>query len=258
MSGGKGMIAEGLLPAWPEVNFHEYGEVEERRLSKIQGITAAFMHRNWLSIPHVTHHDELDITDLEAFRKRISAESLVVKLTPLAFQIKGLVAALEAFPLFNASLDSTGSILSLKKYFNVGVAVDTPAGLLVPVIRDCDKKSITEIAAELMEVSTKAKEKGLTMREMSGGCMTITSLGGVGGVGFTPIINAPEVAILGVTRMKLVPQPLDGDEGAIIWRKMLPVSLSYDHRVINGSDAAKFTCYLSELFSRLDYWEGQV
>ena len=247
MSAERRAIGEGLRP-WPDIDFTEFGTVETAPLSRIQNLTAGFLHRNWLSIPHVTHHDMLDVTELESFRKNLAADQ-GVKITPLAFQAKALVAALKEFPHFNASLDAEGKNLALKKYFNIGIAVDTPAGLLVPVIRDCDQKSLAEIAAELAAVSQKARGKGLSLQEMSGGCMTITSIGHIGGTAFTPIINAPEVAILGVTRTQQVPQPSGDSDEKIEWRTMLPVSLSYDHRAINGSDAARFTRYLADLLA---------
>lgn len=233
------------LPPWPEVDFSEFGEVAQEPLSRIQTLTASFLHRNWVSIPHVTHNDQLDITDLEIHRKALADKG--IKITPLAFQLKAVVAALKEFPRFNASLDGTGKNLVLKKYFHIGIAVDTPAGLLVPVIRDCDKKSVEELAEEIRAISEKARTKGLTMAEMSGGCFTISALGGIGGTSFTPIINAPEVAILGVTRSQWTPTRGEGDE--LVWRQMMPVSLSYDHRVINGADAAKFCRYLDEVMT---------
>jgi len=237
------------LPAWPEQDFSAFGETEQKPLSRIQSLTASFMHRNWLSIPHVTHHDELDITALETFRKALPPPASGARITPLAFQVKALVAALKEFPHFNASLDAAGKTVTLKKYYNVGIAVDTPMGLLVPVLRDCDAKSVAEIATELAAISQKAREKGLSMQEMSGGCMTISSLGHIGGTAFTPIINAPEVAILGVTRAHWVPSRPAAEGAPIEWQLLLPVSLSYDHRVINGTDAARFTRFLAEVLA---------
>lgn len=230
------------LPAWPEPDFSTFGDVEIKPLGGIQNVTADIMHRNWLSIPHVTHHDLADITQLEAHRAQLKNEH-GIRITPLAFQIKAVVAALKAFPHFNASLDASGKKLVLKKYFNIGIAVDTPSGLLVPVIRDCDSKSPTQLAEDIAAISEKARSKGLSMAEMSGGCFTISSLGGIGGTAFTPIINAPEVAILGVTKAQWAPRR-DGDE--LSWRLMLPLSLSYDHRVINGADAARFLRFLDD------------
>lgn len=232
------------LPPIPEHDFSEFGEVEVNPLSKIQRLTGSFLARSWATIPHVTHHDEVDITEMENRRRAYNAESPAAKLTAPVLLAKALVAALKSFPQFNASLDNSGKALVIKKYYHVGFAVDTPAGLLVPVIRDCDKKSVGEIASELSEIAIKAREKGLTMAEMSGGCMTISSLGHIGGTAFTPIINAPEVAILGLTRTRT--QAVPGPSGEPVWRQMLPLSLSYDHRVINGADAARFTGFLAE------------
>jgi pyruvate dehydrogenase E2 component (dihydrolipoamide acetyltransferase) len=225
------------LPPWPEGDFSQFGEIEETTLSRVQALTGAFMSRNWLRIPHVTHHDDVDTTDLETYRK-----GLDVKLSPLVFMVKALVAGLKAFPHFNASLDASGKKLILKKYFHIGVAIDTPNGLLVGVVRDCDRKSLPDLSAEIADMSTRAREKGLSMAEMSGGSMTISSLGGIGGTAFTPIINAPEVAILGVTRSDW--KPRRGEGGELEWRHKTPLSLSYDHRVINGADAARFLRYL--------------
>lgn len=232
------------LAPWPQVDFASFGEVELKPLARVQKLAGAFLSRNWVMIPHVTHHDDADITDLEVMRKRLSEESPGMKLTPLVYLVKAVVAALKAFPTVNASLDMENNQLVLKKYFHVGIAVDTPNGLLVAVIKDCDKKSVRELAEEITTVSTKAREKGLSMQEMSGGCFTISSLGSIGGTGFTPIINAPEVAILGVSRTQLKPRP--NAEQGIEWRKVLPLSLSYDHRVLNGADAARFTAFLAD------------
>lgn len=232
------------LPPWPQVDFAEFGDIETKPLSRVQKLAGGFLSRNWVTIPHVTHHDDADITELEKHRKARNEADPSVKLTPLVFLIKAVVAALKQFPQLNASLDASGKNLVLKKYFHVGVAVDTRFGLLVPVLRDCDKKSIPDLARELAAVSQKAREKGLSLPEMSGGCFTISSLGSFGGTGFTPIINAPEVAILGVTKTQLKPQP--AADGGIDWRQMLPLSLSYDHRVINGADAARFAAFLAQ------------
>jgi pyruvate dehydrogenase E2 component (dihydrolipoamide acetyltransferase) len=194
-------------------------------------------------IPHVTQHELADITELEAFRKRLGEENKDLKVTPLVFQIKAVVAALRRFPQFNASLDPSGENLVLKKYFHVGIAVDTPDGLVVPVIRDCDRKGLLELAAELGTISVKAREKKLGPADMSGGCFSISSLGGIGGTAFTPIVNAPEVAILGVSKASM--QPVwDGEQFRP--RLMLPLSLSYDHRVIDGADAARFCAFLAQ------------
>lgn len=231
------------LPPWPEVDFAAFGEIEVASLNRIQKLTAAFLTRNWVSIPHVTHHDYADITTLDTYRRRLSEER-GVKVSPLAFIIKAMASALLAFPKFNASLDASGEKLILKKYVHIGVAVDTPQGLLVPVLRDCDKKSVVDIASDIAAVSERARTKGLPMSEMSGGCMTVSSLGGIGGIGFSPIINAPEVAILGVTRSEW--KPRRDSEGGLEWRFTVPLSLSYDHRVINGADAARFVVALAE------------
>jgi len=235
-------VTEPALPAMPVVDFAQFGEIETQPLSRQQRIGAGFLARNWARIPHVTHHDEADIVALEALRLRLSGE-LGLKLSLVPFLLKAIVAALQAFPRFNASLDPGGQTLVLKKYFHLGVAVDTPAGLLVPVIRDCDRKGIPEIAAELAGKAARARGKGLPLAEMSGGCFTLSSLGGLGGTGFTPIINAPELAILGVTRAA---QKLSLVDGQVQAGTVLPLSLSYDHRVINGADAARFTRFLAE------------
>lgn len=232
------------LAPWPQVDFASFGEVELKPLARMQKIAGSFLSRNWVMIPHVTHHDDADITDIEAVRKQLSEESPDVKMTPLVYLVKAVVAALKAFPTVNASLDLENNQLVLKKYFHVGIAVDTPNGLLVAVIRDCDQKGWRELAQEITAISTKAREKGLSMQEMSGGCFTISSLGSIGGTAFTPIVNAPEVAILGVSRTQLKPRP--GAEGEVEWRKVLPLSLSYDHRVLNGADAARFTAFIAE------------
>lgn len=230
------------LPPWPHIDFSEFGTVEAIPLSRIQKLTAGFLSRNAIGIPHVTHHDDADITDLEALRKRV-ATAQGVKLTLLAFLLKALERGLREFPQFNASLDASGQTLLLKKYFNVGIAVDTPKGLLVPVIRDCDQKSVVQLADEIAAVSAQAREKGLPMQQMAGGCITVSSLGGIGGTGFTPIINAPELAIMGVTKAQWKPQRGADDE--VVWRLMLPLSFSYDHRVINGADAARFVAWVA-------------
>lgn len=234
----------GGSPPSPAVDFAAFGETERQPLSRIQHFAAGVLARNWQSIPHVTHHDEADVTELEELRKELSSQAST-KITLLAFAIKAAVAALREFPRFNASLDADGRHLVLRKYFHVGFAVDTPMGLLVPVIRDCDRKSLVTIAGEIEAMSAKARTKGLAMTEMSGGCFTISSLGSIGGTGFTPIINAPEVAILGLARTKWQPFP-DRERKGIVWRRVLPLSLSYDHRVINGADAARFTRYLAD------------
>lgn len=231
-----------LLP-WPKVDFSKFGEIEEKPLSRIQKISGANLARNWAMIPHVTQHEDADITELEAFRKKLGEENKDLKVTPLVFQIKAVVAALKKFPQFNSSLDVTGEKLTLKKYFHIGIAVDTPDGLVVPVIRDCDKKGLLELAAELGEISKKARDKKLGPNDMSGGCFSISSLGGIGGTSFTPIVNAPEVAILGVSKAAMKPV-WNGKEFAP--RLILPLSLSYDHRVIDGALAARFASYLAQ------------
>ena len=237
-SGGGGL---NLLP-WPKVDFAKFGEIEEKALSRIQKISGANLARNWAMIPHVTQHEDADITELEAFRKKLGEENKDLKVTPLVFQIKAVVAALKKFPQFNASLDESGEKLILKKYFHIGIAVDTPDGLVVPVIRDCDKKGLIDLALELGEISKKARDKKLGPAEMSGGCFSISSLGGIGGTAFTPIVNAPEVAILGVSKASTKPV-WNGKEFAP--RLILPLSLSYDHRVIDGALAARFASFLA-------------
>jgi len=232
------------LPPWPEVDFAAFGPVERIALARVQKLGAAFLARNWVSIPHVTHHDEADVTGLDTARAALGAQHPDIKITPLAFIVKAAVAALRAHPKVNASLDAAAGQLVLKKYFHIGIAIDTPGGLLVGVIRDCDRKGLPEIAAEIAAVSNKAREKGLSMAEMSGGCFTVSSLGAIGGTGFTPIINAPEVAILGATRSQW--KPTRGPEDSVTWRLMLPLSLSYDHRVLNGADAARFVRALAD------------
>ncbi|MBB6253298.1 2-oxo acid dehydrogenase subunit E2 [Nitrospirillum iridis] len=231
------------LPPWPEVDHAAFGPVERRPLSRVQQLTGGFLARNWVAIPHVTHNDEADVTALEAARTSWNRDHPDRKLTLLVPLIKAVAAALAAHPQFNASIENGGKALIFKKYVHIGVAVDTPGGLFVPVIRDCDRKPVTEIAAELSTLSERARTKGLPMADMSGGCFTVTSLGHIGGTTFTPIINAPEVAILGLTR--LIDRPAPGEGGAVIWRRMLPLSLSYDHRVINGADAARFTRHVA-------------
>ena len=236
------------LPEWPNVDFAKFGPVEPKPLSRIKKLSGANLHRNWVGIPHVTQFDDADITDLEAFRKSNTAETEKqgFKLTMLAFLIKASVTALRHYPDFNASLDKTGENLILKKYFHVGVAVDTPDGLVVPVIRDADRKGVFDLARELSEISKLARDKKLKPGDMQGGCFSISSLGGIGGSAFTPIINAPEVAILGVSKAAMRPV-WNGKE--FVPRLMLPLSLSYDHRVIDGASAARFTSYLASVLS---------
>jgi pyruvate dehydrogenase E2 component (dihydrolipoamide acetyltransferase) len=236
------------LPELPQIDFSKFGPVEARPLSRIKKLSGANLHRNWIAIPHVTQFDEADITELEAFRKSSSAETEKqgFKLTLLAFLVKACVTALRAHPDFNASLDRTGENLILKKYFHIGVAVDTPEGLVVPVIRDADRKGVFDLARELAELSKLARDKKLKAGDMQGGCFSISSLGGIGGTAFTPIINAPEVAILGVSRSHTRPVWV-GNE--FVPRLVLPLSLSYDHRVIDGAAAARFTSYLVSVLS---------
>lgn len=236
------------FPELVESDFSRYGEIEKQALTRIQKLSAGHLHRNWLGIPHVTQHDEADITDMEAFRRANADEAAEqgFKLTPLVFLMKAMVAALKKYPRFNASFDADGESLVLKKYFNIGIAVDTSEGLVVPVIRNCERKGIMELAAELAEVSARARDRNLKPQDIQGGCISISSLGGIGGTAFTPIINAPEVAILGVSRSEMKPV-WNGSEFRP--RLMLPLSLSYDHRVIDGAAAARFTRFLA---SRLE------
>ena len=235
----------GLLP-WPQVDFTKFGPVQRKDLSRIRKISGANLHRNWVSIPHVTNHDDADITELEALRVQLNKENEKsgVKVTMLGFLIKASVAALKKFPEFNASLD--GEQLVLKQYFHIGFAADTPNGLMVPVIRDADTKGVLQISAEMSELAKKAREGKLSPAEMTGGCLSISSLGGIGGRYFTPIINAPEVAILGVCRSTTEPR---WDGKAFMPRLMLPLSLSWDHRVIDGAAAARFNAYLGEILA---------
>ena len=247
--GPAAQASSGLgVAAMPKIDFSKFGDIETVKLSRIKAISGSNLHRNWVTVPHVTQHDEADITELEAFRKASKpiAEEQGTKLTPIAFLIKAVVAALKKYPQFNASLHESGDQLVMKKYFHIGVAVDTPDGLVVPVIRDCDQKSLLELAGELITLSQKARDKKLSPNEMQGGCFSISSLGGIGGTSFTPIVNAPEVAILGVSRSQMKPV-WDGD--SFQPRLMLPLSLSYDHRVIDGAAAARFTVYLAQMLS---------
>jgi len=243
-AGGGGL---DLLP-WPKVDFAKFGEIETKPLSRIQKISGANLARNWVMIPHVTHNDDADITELEALRVSLNKEyeKAGVKFTMLGFLIKAMVAALKKFPTFNASLDASGENLVLKKYYNVGFAADTPNGLVVPVLKDADKKGIVESAKEISALAAKARDGKLGPAEMSGGCISISSLGGIGGTSFTPIVNAPEVAILGVTKSAMKPV---WDGKAFQPRLILPLSLSYDHRVIDGALAARFTAYLAQLLA---------
>ena len=241
------------LPEWPQVDFAKFGPVELKPLARIKKLSGANLHRNWISIPHVTQFDEADITELEAFRKESGAasEKQGFKLTMLAFMIKASITALRQYPEFNASLDRGGENLVLKRYFHIGVAVDTPDGLMVPVIRDADRKGVYDLARELAEVSKLARDRKLKPGDMQGGTFSISSLGGIGGTAFTPIINAPEVAILGVSRSAMRPVWVGGkgETGQFMPRLMLPLSLSYDHRVIDGAAAARFTSSLASVLS---------
>lgn len=224
-----------------EDQFAPFGAIESVALSNFQKVVARRLTKSWTEIPHVTHHDDVDVTQLEAFRKSIGQET---KISPLIFLVKALAVAMVEFPTFNSSIADDGKTVAFKKYFNVGIAVDGPLGLLVPVLRDVDAKDLKTLNAELSELSAQARDKGLPMSAMSGGCMTISSLGGIGGTGFTPIVNQPEVAILGVTQSRMM-SVWDGE--AFQPRLMMPLSLSYDHRVINGADAARFVRRLGSL-----------
>jgi pyruvate dehydrogenase E2 component (dihydrolipoamide acetyltransferase) len=242
---GAGLAGLDLLP-WPTVDFEKFGEVERVPLSRIRRLSKANLARNWVYIPHVTHNDEADVTELEAFRKQLNAEQSDVKVTMVALLLKAAAATLKAFPDFNSSLD--GDELVVKKYYHLGFAADTPNGLVVPVVRDVDRKGLLELAAELTELSGKARAGKLGPAEMSGGTFTISSLGGIGGTSFTPIVNAPEVAILGVVRSAMKPV-WDGQQ--FVPRLMLPLSLSYDHRVIDGAAAARFVAHLAGVLTDL-------
>ncbi|WP_439258680.1 pyruvate dehydrogenase complex dihydrolipoyllysine-residue acetyltransferase [Lonepinella sp. BR2930] len=250
-SGAANGAGLGLLP-WPKVDFSKFGEVEEVELTRINKISGANLHRNWVMIPHVTHFDRADITDLEAFRKEqnklAEKQKLDVKITPVVFIMKAAAKALEAYPRFNSSISEDGQRLTLKKYINIGVAVDTPNGLVVPVFKDVNKKGIIELSRELMEVSKKARAGKLTASDMQGGCFTISSIGGLGTTHFAPIVNAPEVAILGVSKSEMAPV-WNGKEFAP--RLMLPLSLSFDHRVIDGADGARFISFIGSVLADL-------
>ncbi|WP_428945211.1 pyruvate dehydrogenase complex dihydrolipoyllysine-residue acetyltransferase [Pantoea sp. FN060301] len=239
----------GMLP-WPKVDFSKFGEIEEVEMGRIQKISGANLSRNWIVIPHVTQHDKADITDVEAFRKQQNEEAakkkLDLKITPLVFIMKAAAKALEEFPRFNSSLSEDGQKLTLKKYINIGVAVDTPNGLVVPVFKDVNKKGIVELSNELSVISKKARDGKLTASDMQGGCFTISSLGGIGGTSFTPIVNAPEVAILGVSKSAMEPV-WNGKE--FVPRLMLPLSLSFDHRVIDGAAGARFAAYIATIMA---------
>ncbi|MEF3076392.1 dihydrolipoyllysine-residue acetyltransferase [Methylobacter sp. Wu1] len=247
----KQIMAEGFsqagagIPPIPAVDFSQFGAIEEQKLNKIKRLTGQNLSRAWLNLPMVTYHEEVDITEMEAFRNALNAEKAAgdTKITGLVFIIKALIAAMQQFPQFNSSLSPDGEKLIYKKYFNVGIAVDTPNGLVVPVIRDADKKGINELTAELADKSAKARQGKLMPADMQGGCITISSLGGIGGTAFTPIVNAPEVAILGITRSKMQPM-WDGRE--FVPRLMLPLDLTYDHRVIDGAEGARFMAVIKQ------------
>src|SRR6266404_3594350 len=247
ISGGGAGLALGL-PAWPQVDFAKFGPVETQPMSRIKRISGPALHRNWVHIPHVTQNDEADITELEAFRKSMAEEAQKqgVKLTPLALIMKAVVAALKIHPEFNSSIAPSGDALILKRYYHIGVAVDTPGGLVVPVIRDVDQKGVLQLAKELGAASAKAREGKLGAADMQGGSFSISSLGGIGGTHFTPIINAPEVAILGVSKSTTKPVWKDGQ---FVPRLMLPLSLSYDHRAVDGAQGARFITYLNNVLS---------
>lgn len=234
------------LPEMPDIDFSKFGEIEVQPLGRIKKITATNLHRSWLHVPHVTQHDEADITDLEEFRQELKKEAADrgLRITLLAFLMKACVAALKEYPQFNSSLEKGGENLILKKYYHIGIAVDTPEGLVVPTLRNVDRKGIFDLALELSEVSERARDKKLSPTDLQGSCFTISSLGGIGGTAFTPIVNAPEVAILGVSKSQM--KPVYRDDG-FVPRLILPLSLSYDHRVVDGAEAARFTTYLSKV-----------
>ena len=246
-SNSAGGSALGVEPM-PEIDFSKFGEIEIKPLSKINKLTGKFLHRNWVTIPHVTQFDEADITSLEAFRKQLNKEHEKegVKFTMLSFIMKAVAVGMKKYPRFNSSLDPSGENLIMKNYFNIGVAVDTPDGLVVPVVRDVDTKSLVDISKELREISIKARDKKLKPSDMQGGSMSISSLGGIGGTSFTPIVNAPEVAILGVSKASMKPV-WNGSEFEP--KLMCPLSLSYDHRVIDGADGARFITYVSHMLA---------
>lgn len=236
---------------WPEEDFSAYGPVQQKTLGKVQHYVGRAMHRNWNSIPHVTHHDEVDISGFEQRRKDWNQANPEQRRTLLPVLMKAAVTALKEYPQYNCSLSADGATLYQKDYYHIGFAVDVPGGLLVPVVRDCDRKNLDQISAEIVELSEKARGKGLSMAEMSGGCFTLSSLGHIGGTAFTPIINAPEVAILGITRMQQRYFP--DAAGEPVQRQMLPLSLSYDHRVINGADAARLVCAIGDFLEQFRF-----
>jgi len=242
-----------MLP-WPEEDFSVYGAVEEKELGRVQQYVGRVMQRNWSLIPHVTHHDDVDVTDFEIRRKAWNSENPDRKRTLLPVLVKATVAALQEYPQYNSSLSADGQTVYVKQYYHIGFAVDVPGGLLVPVVRDCDKKTIDEIAEEIAALSEKARTTGLAMAEMSGGCFTLSSLGHIGGTAFTPIINAPEVGILGITRARGC--FVDDGKGKPVLRQLLPLSLSYDHRVINGADAARFVRFYDDFLRDFTFQAG--
>jgi pyruvate dehydrogenase E2 component (dihydrolipoamide acetyltransferase) len=251
MSGQAAPATGSLWPSLPEVDFAKYGEIEVKPLSRIQKISGPRLHASWVNYPHVTQHDEADMTDLEERRQRLKgpAKERGVSLTPLAFIIKAASLALGEYPVFNTSMSDDGKSLVHKKYFHIGFAADTPNGLLVPVIRDVDQKDVMSIATELGELSAKGREGKLTAEQMQGGTFTVSSLGGIGGTHFTPIINPPEVAILGVGRSAIKPVWQDEE---FVPRLILPISLSYDHRIIDGATGVRFTTYLASVLADVD------
>ncbi|HJP38866.1 MAG: 2-oxo acid dehydrogenase subunit E2 [Gammaproteobacteria bacterium] len=251
MQGQTAVAADPAWPSLPEVDFGKYGQIEVKPLSRIQKISGPRLHASWVNYPHVTQHDEADITDLEERRQQLkgSAREQGVPLTPLAFIIKAVAIALGEFPVFNTSMSADGKSLVHKKYFHLGFAADTPNGLLVPVIRDVEQKDVMSIASELSELSALARTGKLTLEQMRGGTFTVSSLGGIGGTHFTPIVNPPEVAILGVGRSAIKPVYLDGE---FIARLILPISLSYDHRIIDGATGVRFTTYLANVLADVE------
>ena len=248
LQGGAQATATGGtgIPGIEDIDFSQFGEIEEVEMTKLHRVTAQNMSRNWLNVPHVTQFDEADVTELEEFRdqQKALAEKKGIKLTPLPFIVKACARALQEHPQFNVSLHSSGAKLIQKKYVHIGVAVATPAGLMVPVVKNADRKTIWEIAAEIAEFGAKAKERKLTKDDMQGACFTISSLGNLGGIGFTPIVNAPEVAILGVSKTTIKPVYINNE---FVPRKMLPFALSYDHRAVNGVDGGMFCNTLAAL-----------
>ncbi len=247
---GQAMTGGAGIPPVPEIDFSQFGETETEELGRIKKISGKFLHTSWLNVPHVTQFDECDITEMDQFRKdmKATAEKQGVKLTPLVFVMKAVVKALQDFPSFNASLSADGQSIIKKKYYNIGIAVDTPNGLVVPVVKDVDKKGIYDLSCDLMEISAKARDGKLSPADMSGGCFTISSLGGIGGTQFTPIVNAPEVAIMGLSKAKM--QPVwNGNE--FVPRLVMPFSVSYDHRAIDGAEGVRFTTTVGQYLTDL-------